>query len=401
MASTIIGDGANYTLYPPSEALINPREAYQRIIVDNGAISIDHASHGANENDSHLFLKGTLQAHESYVKITNDANVEKLRIDNTGKIHAPGGVTCPEITTVTTATSGNTASITALTGTVTTLTTETTQNTNQLMSATAAATNGTLVLRHNVNGTHFAKITSDIVEIGTAQALYGDANIQYIPQDNGGNNIAGSIYRFGSNHEEFDFTGSGEGIELIGRAPSNPAEQRNSVQMFPQESAPTLQMVCTKTAGVPWVRLNNENDVETIEISEFGLAQRLSSSTQFNISPGSIYTGTLSPGFSESVFTLSGNWTAADGSLTFILKSNTDIEGHYIKCIEVSVDESSSNSYIQSQVYVDRFSKHVKNHPTDSELRVVLKYEFLGGETSIPSGTVLRLLILNNKIITA
>ena len=71
----------------------------------------------------------------------------------------------------------------------------------------------------------------------------------------------------------------------------------------------------------------------------------------------------------------------------------------YVKGFVIRSVEVAAVGNISSTVYVDRYSKSYKTPSSNSELRVELKHELLGGETNIPSGTVIELTIVNNRII--
>ena len=135
------------------------------------------------------------------------------------------------------------------------------------------------------------------------------------------------------------------------------------------------------------------------QFERHGVSNALVYSESFIITPGNIYTGTLARGMQRFTFTLSGNWTTAAGDLVIKLTSDGYVQDHFLSNLDVAVDQSDVNSYISSIVYVERVSKHYKQSPTESEIRIVLKNEFLGGETFIPSGTKIVLTLQNNKLI--
>ena len=119
-----------------------------------------------------------------------------------------------------------------------------------------------------------------------------------------GNNIAGSIVRLGANHEEFDYSGAGEGLEIIGRAPAS--GERNHIELYSQEDSPSLQLTCNKTPNTPWIRLKNSNDEEKVSIDGYGLHMK-KNSFSYTISPGTDYNGALERGLREYALTLSNN----------------------------------------------------------------------------------------------
>ena len=97
MSVSVFGDGFLYTEYPVQESIIDPKNAFQRVIVDGGHIELDHAAH--TDKDTHLYLKGPLASHESFIKITS-GGAELLKVDHTGFLSCPIGIGCPELTSL-------------------------------------------------------------------------------------------------------------------------------------------------------------------------------------------------------------------------------------------------------------------------------------------------------------
>ena len=408
MATTIIGNGAPYVMYYPEE---KNEVDFHRIRVDGGAVQIDHASH--NDSYAHVFIKGNLQNHEKYLKVENNSNVELLTIDNTGKLHATVGIVAPEITTITSAVTTNTSALATITPKVTanetavashttsiasnttTIASNTTAiglNTTDRTNATHLATNNTLVKRLNTgDGTQFTTLTTNLINIGDAAAAYGDSSYQWIEQQNG-QNVAGSFARLGTNIDEMgDLSAAGDGLELSG-VPASGQTKYNKIELFPASSAPSIQLQCSKDASVPWVRLRGDLGFSQIEMNLYGIAQAITFDSTTNISPGNHLIGVLGRGYCVYYLTLTGNWDANNARL--VIKFTGYVKDYLVRSVEVALVGNLS-----STVYVDRYSKTIKTPANTSVLRVELKHELLDGETNIPSGTVIRLSIMNNYIV--
>ena len=408
MATTIIGNGTPYKIYYPEET---PQSEFHKIKVDGGSIVLDKAAD--HDEYAHLYLKGNLQSHEAYLKIENNSNVELLRVDYTGKLHATNGIIAPEITTLTTSVTNNTGTLTTIAPKVTAnetavashttlITGHTTSignntsaiglNTTDRVNATHLATNDTLVKRLNTgDGTVFTTLTTNIINIGESAAAYGDSSYQWIEQSNGVN-VAGSFARLGTNIVEMgDLSSAGDGLELSG-LPTAGQTKNNKIELFPASSAPSIQLQCSKDAGIPWIRLNGQGGFSWVELDLFGVSQAVTNTSQSNISPGNNLTGVLARGLCIYNLTLTGNWSANNPELIIVLTDR--VKDHLIRSVEVSLEGN-----VSSTVYVDRYSKTIKSPASNSELRIVLKHELLSAETNIPSGSVIKLTIMNNRII--
>ena len=157
----------------------------QRIVVDDGAVVLDHADHTASQ--SHMVLDGVLSAGQDYFKITKSGET-LLNADYTGKLHCHQNVTGPNIVALE-------SSSAALLGDVQTLQTALTASTHE-------NTHDTLVKRNNNGSTVFENLTTNIINVSQDAALYGDAALTYTPQTEQEVNIPGYTYRFGRNTEE-------------------------------------------------------------------------------------------------------------------------------------------------------------------------------------------------------
>lgn len=407
--TTILGNGPAYISYFPEE---KSASEFHRVNVDGGAVVLDHSSH--SDEYAHVFIKGNLQAHEKYLKIENNSNVELLTIDNTGKLHASVGVVAPEITTLTSAVSTNTSSLTTISPLVTahatqlaahtsdligvnnTLNANTTAialNTTDRTNATHLATNDTLVKRLNTgDGTVFTTLTTNLINVGQAAAAYGDSSFQWIEQNNG-QNVTGSFARLGTNIDEMgDLSEAGDGLELSG-LPTAGQTKYNKIELFPAPSAPSIQLQCSKDASVPWVRLKGQGGFSWVEMDTFGISQAITEDSSSNISPGNHLTGSLGRGLCVYYLTLTGNWDGSNPKLVVVLTGY--VNDYLVRSLEVALVGN-----VSSTVYVDRYSKSLKTPASTSELRIELKHELLGGETNIPSGSVIQLSLMNNSIIT-
>ena len=392
---------------------------------------MDKASHSAS--DSHLFLRGDLQDHEAFIKIQNSSGSELLRVDHNGKLHTPVGIVAPEITSLTAAVSSNTTSVGTIVTTVTSNTnliisnltsilsntttgiTNTTKllaqdtikvNVDNIIStlngsseATSSAIDGSLVKRDNTE-TQFTKINCNICEVEKTVAMYGDSNIQWIPQAmvNGTlTNDAKAIVRVGRNHDEIGYSNIGDGIEIIGLVPQDGVGSRNSVIIAASEYSPSLEMHCNKSTGQPWIRLRGHQGESKIEISETGVAISISEEANFSVTPNVEFSQMeLYAGVSRLNFTLADKWDDTSNELVIKLNRYVPELGRIVSAYEVYLDESEvSSNYIDSVIYIDRITKNLRKTGA-SFVRIVLKLELLSSESEIPTGTKF-VLTLNNK----
>ena len=434
MATTIIGDGILYTEYP---VLAQSGTHFTRVVVDDGDIQIDKASH--SNSGSHLFLKGALQSHEAFIKIENSGGTELLRVDHQGKIHAPVGIIAPEISALTSSVSSNNNSLALIIPTVTANTNTLSANqTTILNNTTASATNavklleqdviktnldnvivtlnasgqatdlpvdGSLVKRKNTNeGTVFEIATiNKVINVGKTVAQYGNANYQWIPQKlvNGTlHNDPKAIVRCGRNHEEIGHPSIGDGLEVRGLLPEDGFGERNNVLITANEYAPSLEMVCNKSAGSPWIRLRDHEKVSKLEISEEGVAHSLAEEKHLSITPNVQFSTThLYTGVFRLNFTLSDKWDSTSSEMVIMLKRNDEEDVRFVTACEVFIDESQVQSnHIASVIYIDRFSKNVRTNG-HSFLRIVLKLELLENETELPVGTKFALTVNNQTLL--
>ena len=91
-----------FTRFPVTAAFAQGQSSasidFEKIRVDDD-IEIDHAQAPSNLDKSHLLLKGVLSSGEQYVKIKKNAET-LVHIDHNGKIHALGGISAPELTSI-------------------------------------------------------------------------------------------------------------------------------------------------------------------------------------------------------------------------------------------------------------------------------------------------------------
>ena len=127
------------------------------------------------------------------MKIKNAQGTELFRIDNTGKVLAPQDIVAPSLTTVQNVANTNATSVVTLTSNINTL--EQTMISsdltlyNQIIAlqtiingGTSQAVNDSLVKRDNIAGTSFTKLNTVVIEVGDQVAMYGNANLMWVPQ---------------------------------------------------------------------------------------------------------------------------------------------------------------------------------------------------------------------------
>ena len=418
--TNILGDGGVTTIYPVYDDVYslfdNVSGFFKKINVDDGAIHINQAGHGDNVDDAHLLLQGQLQDHEAFVKIKNAQGTELFRIDNTGKVLAPQDIVAPSLTTVQNVASTNATSVNTLTSNLNTL--EQTMISsdltlyNQIISlqtvingGTSQAVNDSLVKRDNTAGTMFTKLNTEVIEVDDQVAMYGNANLMWVPQvtvDGVTSNVAGTHVTVGKNLAIG--AGAADGLEIFGLPLDANGLATNQVLITANDTAASINLQCNKSNTAPYIRCSNLNDVVQNEISEHGFSQlMLHVNPLFQATPGLVVGGALEGGTLRRYrLHLAVPWSNVADEIPFVLQQNSntdDEEFRYLTC-EAFLDESDVEAgYTDSVVYVDRVMKNVrKNSP--SIIRIVLKMELLNGETEIPLGSMIRVTINNQKMLT-
>jgi len=429
-----------YPIYDDVYSLFeNVSGFFKNVNVDDGAIQINQADHGDNVDDSHLLLKGALQSHESYVKIINAAGTELFRIDYTGKLIAPQDIVAPSLTTVINAAATNTSGLISITSELQMLETDladvdtdiialqasvvsvvnaTAGNASNITSlgddveavelviggagvATNQPVDGSLVQRNNTAGTLFTKLNTEILEVDDAIALYGQSNIQWIPQElvNGElQNIPHAFVRLGRNQAQGAGPHAGDGIEIQGLPVSS--GERNQIKLYADETNPSLDLQCNKSNTAPYIRCSDKHDVIQCEISEDGFVQRWVQDDVIHCDISESIS-LLKPGLRRYSLVLNTAWDDEADELILVLQYNSqqdEEENRFISC-EVFLDETLLESgYTESMVYVDRIQKNVRKNES-TKIRIVLKMELFDSESEIPIGTVLQLTIRNQLMI--
>ena len=356
-------DGSTVVDYPLMEREIVSSLA-ERLVVDSGAIKIDSAHH--NLDQSHLVLDGVLTQGQNYFKITKQG-VTLVNADHTGKLFCNADVTGPNIQALET----------------------------EVGNSTHLSTHDTLVKRDNNSTTTFEHLTTNILNASTDVAMYGDCALTYTPQDAQGVNIAGYTYRFGRNTEELgDFSGTGNGLEF-----AEPGSTGNMLLMQTNVGTPTIELRANKTAGVPWMLIRNSSDNEALSLDDAGIHVRSDEKPGVYLTPGTpLVLHTLTDGKQAHWLELSVPWTSTTSETEIEIEQPVADAGlRIIENMEIFLDDQIQSSAVESRVYVKRWGTYKYSK---QKLWVVLGLELRNGETSLQSGSFIRISFCNKKVLT-
>ena len=241
---------------------------------------------------------------------------------------------------------------------------------------------------------------TDVIEVETDVALYGDATITYTPQDaNTGLNITPAYtYRFGANSEGVgDFTTRGDGLEM--KEPDDPisGDRKNKIVIQVNAQTPTIEMLVNKNAGESFVLIRDKDLTPLVSLDSAGSHIQTDLKTPVNLTPGNALTvSTLTEGLQSHWFILSAPWSSNTSETEVVIEESSTHQGlRIIENLEVLVDDLGLLSMIHSRVYVKRWG--VYRHTTQS-VWIVLGVEFRNQETSLANSTLIRL-SFNNKVV--
>lgn len=367
-------DGGTYIDYPLLEDSIFSSFA-QRIVVDNGAIILDHANH--TDDLAHLVLDGVLSAGQDYLKITK--NGEKLlNADYTGKLHCHKDVTGPNITAL----ENTTAALQTI-----------------VNNSTHENTHDTLVKRNNNGSTTFEDLTTNIISVSQDCALYGDAALTYTPQTEQEVNIPGYLYRFGRNTEELgDYSGVGNGLEM--KQPDIQGVSGNKILIQVNETTPTIELQVNKeTTAVEWVLIRDETDAEALILDQEGCRIQSTIKSPVLLTPGvDLNLNSLSAGPQTHRFTLTQAWPNTNVFQHIEISGDVSASEHRgIENLEVVLDDLSlpaTITDIDSRIYIQKWGVY---RNTKQRLWMILAVEFRNNENGVANGSLVRL-SFNNKL---
>jgi hypothetical protein len=237
------------------------------------------------------------------------------------------------------------------------------------------------------------KLSTNLIDVQQSVDLYGDAAVQYTPQNSAGGNITGYTYRFGKNQEELgDFSTQGDGMEL--KEPSG-----NEILLQVNDDTPTIEIQRFKNPGVEVLLVRNTANNKVVSLDDEGIHIRRNDQNVVLLTPGNtLNLGDLRDGFQTHRFTLDQNWTASSAeTIVEIYGATSAAIFRHVQNLEVAIDDLSqpgSVSDINARVYIKRWGGY---RNTTQRVWVVLGVEF-NGDTNIPSGKFLRL-SFNNKLI--
>ena len=356
-------DGTTVVDYPLMEREILSSLA-ERLVVDQGAIKIDSAHQ--NLDRAHLVLDGVLTQGHSYFKITKQGTT-LVNADHTGKLFCNADVTGPNIQAL-----------------------ETT-----LGNSTHLSTHDTLVKRDNNSTTTFEHLTTNILNASVDIAMYGDCALSYTPQDAQGTNLQGYTYRFGRNTEELgDFSGVGNGLEF-----KEPGLTGNMLLMQTNINTPTIEFRANKTAGVEWLLVRNSADQEALSLDSAGVHIQCVEKNSVYITPGTpLSVSTLTDGLQAHWYELTTQWTAANSETEIEIEQNVASAGfRIVENMEVFLDDQIQSSEVQSRLFVKRWGVY---RYSKQKLWIVLGLELRNNETSLVSGSLIRLSFNNSLVLT-
>ena len=247
---------------------------------------------------------------------------------------------------------------------------------------------------------HAHKFYTNLIDARQSVDLYGDAAVQYVPQDSAGDNVHGYKYRFGKNQQELgDFSTQGDGMEM-----RNMPWGGNEILIQVNDITPTIEIHRVKNPGVESFVISSERQSEQdpgdklITIDDAGLHVRRDDQNVQLMTPGNaISVEMLLSGFQTHRFTLNSAWTANTETEIEIYSATSLAEFRHIQNLEVTIDDLSQAggvAAINARVYVKRWGCY-----RNSYLRVwVVLGVDLRGDANIPSGRFIRL-SFNNKLI--
>jgi hypothetical protein len=394
--------GNTVVVYPLLE---HAEHLVQRVVVDGGAIRMDSPNHSLDE--SHLVLDGVLTAGQDYFKLLK--NGEKLlNADHTGKLFAHKGIASPEITALESTATSNTAGLTTVSNAfqaedqllrtdIDSNTAQITLNSAEIASATHAPTHDSIVKRNNNGTTEFHDITTNILSANQAMALYGDATLQYVPQDEQGQNLVGYTYRFGHNSEEIgDLSGVGAGLEMKDLLDNHLLVQVN-------RKTPHVEIKQNKIAGIPYLLIRDSSNNPQIEINQEGFAQKYHIYPNQTMTPGTKLTLNMREGPQVHRLEFATAWTNST-SESIIQFQFTASAGEYrvIENLEVMLDDLAQPIPVLdtfARVYIKRWGVYRNVYQM---LYVVLGVEFDPNQTEveIEAYSLLRITFNNKQILT-
>ena len=256
----ITPDGISYIEYPLLDNRVNTIQTVHKIehINDDNIIRIDHGDDGDN---THVFLQGNLSEDDYFIRCTNPliSATDVFFVDGEGSIKC-SHIYAPEILELQLQMEDR--------PTTTQMVEEIVDNFapiyDILYTKTPESTPFSLVERDANGGANFVtcEISKGSGNLATHLDLRGECQLYYIPLDQNGNQRPNAIYRFGCNHEEFDFSGTGDGLEFI--------ENGNEIKIEVQQNAPTIEIKGQKIGTAPYLLIKNAADDELFSVNHLG-----------------------------------------------------------------------------------------------------------------------------------
>jgi hypothetical protein len=273
-------------------------------------------------------------------------------------------------------------------------------NTGNIANATHLPTHDTIVKRDNNGTTGFHDITTNYLSVTEGMGLYGEASLQYVPQDDQTppQNVMGYTYRFGHpggiHIDEPGYFGAGLEMKDI---------LENHLLMQVNKKTPHINIQVNKNAGIPYVLIRDSDDIPEIEINAEGFAQRYHIYPIQTFTPGQKLSLVMRDGPQTHVLELGIGWTA-DTSETIVEFKLTGSAGDYrvIENLEVCLDDRAQPipvGDLYARITIKRWGVYRNNFQT---LYMVLGIDFdpNANEVEVEMNSFLRISFNNKKVLS-
>ena len=242
----ILEDGTTERYFTPIEDEVGLVTQLEHVDGDE----IIRVSNALDDDDAHIFLQGNLVSGDYFIRARNPtidtADVFYVSYDGTLHCRSIASGTIFELETY----------IENLGELYNDHSIEITDLNDIVLDRTSNPTANTLVERDGSGDFSARRINCDILDLeektDPAVLRVNKGQIYYIPE----RTLApGEVYRFGMNHEEFDSSGAGDGLEF--------KENDCNILIQCQQTAPIINIKCSHTTA-PYFRVEKEGDDEPI-----------------------------------------------------------------------------------------------------------------------------------------
>ena len=252
--------------------IINPTGIISKLITSpfvqehgENVIRLDarNADHADDTDETHIYLQGPLTTSENFFECIN---TNTSLVTPVFEINSSGGIVCGNIVSVTTTNLDN--RISDIEEDIVEISAGSQDITDAFAlfpSFVSENTPKTIVFRDEHGKSDFSQLHIKNLEGVANIQLHADAQLFFIPYEWVGDVYTPktSVYRFGANQEEVtDLTTAGDGIEMV--------DNNNQILIQVQKNAPTIDIQGEKNAGVPFMRIKNQNSQEIFTITDTG-----------------------------------------------------------------------------------------------------------------------------------